>query len=211
MSNGAYVGLAVCAHNNSDINTSVFDYVSGGSLPVVTTPTLGPIANQTVNAGQTVAITAIASDTNLPTPALDFSLAGAPVDATLTQVNNTNATFNWRPLISQANSTNTVSIQVAESGSPLLSATRKFSVVVNPITLPTLSASTASFSNGRFTLTVSGMAGPDYAVQYSTNLINWSMVFETNSPSLPFTWVDTNASLTNPASYYRVLLGPPLP
>ncbi|MGP8199592.1 MAG: beta-galactosidase GalA [Limisphaerales bacterium] len=211
MSNGAYVGLAVCAHNNSDINTSVFDYVSGGSLPVVTAPTLAPIANQTVNAGQTVAITAVASDTNLPTPALDFSLPVAPAGATLTQVNNTNAAFNWRPLISQANSTNTVSIQVAESGSPLLSATRNFSVAVNPITLPTLSASAASFSNGRFTLTVSGMVGPDYAVEYSTNLMSWSMVFETNSPPLPFTWVDTNASLTNPASYYRVLLGSPLP
>ncbi|MGD0816065.1 MAG: beta-galactosidase GalA [Verrucomicrobiota bacterium] len=211
MSNGAYVGLAVCAHDNSVLNTSVMDYVSAGFIPVVTAPTLAPIANQTVNVGQTVAITVIATDTNLPAPALDFSLPGAPAGTALTQVNNTNAAFNWRPLTSQANSTNIVSIKVTDNGSPLLSTTRNFSVVVNPITLPTLSASAGSFSNGRFALTVSGMVGPDYAVECSTNLMNWSMVFETNSPPLPFTWVDTNASLTNPASYYRVLLGPPLP
>jgi beta-galactosidase len=211
MSNGAYVGLAVCAQDNSVLNTSVMDYVSAGFLPVVTAPTLAPIANQTVNVGQTVAITAIAADTNLPMPALTFSLPGAPAGATLTEINNTNAAFNWRPLTSQANSTNTISIKVTDSGSPLLSATRNFSVVVNPITFPTLSASAASFSNGRFALTVSGMIGPDYAVQYSTNLLSWSTVFETNSPPSPFTWVDTNASLTNKASFYRVLVGPPLP
>jgi hypothetical protein len=83
-------------------------------------------------------------------------------------------------------------------------------VVVNPITLPTLSGSAANLSNGQFSLTVSGMAGPDYAVLYSTNLLTWSNVFEANSPPMPFTWVDTNATLTNPASYYQVILGAPL-
>jgi hypothetical protein len=211
MSNGAYVGLAVCAHDNAVLNTSVMDYVSAGFLPVITAPTLAPITNQTVNVGQTVAVKASATDTNLPPPALTFSLVGAPAGATLTQTSNTNAAFNWRPLIWQANSTNTISIQVTDNGSSLLSATRNFSVVVNPITLPTLSGSAANFANRRFTLTVSGMVGPDYAVLYSTNLLSWSTVFETNSPSSPFTWVDTNASLTNQASFYRVLVGPPLP
>jgi len=211
MSNGAYVGLAVCAHDNSVLNTSVMNYVTAGFLPVITAPTLAPIANQAVNVGQTVAVNASATDTNLPPPALTFILVGAPAGATLTQTSNTNAAFNWRPSISQANSTNTISIQVIDSGSPRLSATRNFSVVVNPITLPTLSGSATDLSNRGFTLTVSGMVGPDYAVQYSTNLLSWRTVFETNSPPSPFTWVDTSASLTNKASFYRVLVGPPLP
>ena len=51
------------------------------------------------------------------------------------------------------------------------------------------------------------MIGPDYVVQYSTNLMNWSMVFEKPiRRRCPSSGVDKNASLTNPASYYRVLL-----
>ncbi len=211
MSNGACVGLVVCAHNNTDLNTSVFESVSAGFIPVITAPTLAPIANQTVNVGQTVAINASATDTNLPTPTLTFSLLSAPTNATLVQINNTNASFNLRPLASQASSTIPISLKVTDNGIPPLSATRSFSVVVNPITLPTLSGSAANLANGQFSLTVSGMVGPDYAILHSTNLLSWGTVFETNSSPLPFTWVDTNASLTNPASYYQVLLGSPLP
>ena len=112
MAVSAYVGLAVCAHNNVALNTSVIDSVSASFLPTNIAPTLAPIVNQTVNVGQTVAITAKASDTNYPTPTLIFSLLGAPAGATLTKLNNTNAAFSWRPLTSQANSTNTISIKV---------------------------------------------------------------------------------------------------
>jgi hypothetical protein len=33
---------------------------------------------------------------------------------------------------------------------------------------------------------VNGMAGLDYAVQTSTNLLDWNPVFTTNSPAMPF-------------------------
>ena len=131
--------------------------------------------------------------------------------ADLARINNTNAACNWRPSVSQANSTNPVSFKVVDNGNPPLSATDNFSVVVKPITLPTLSGSVANWANGQFSLTISGMVGPDYAILYSTNLLQLEQVFETNSPPSPFNWVDTNASLTNPASYYQVILGSPLP
>jgi hypothetical protein len=54
-------------------------------------------ANQAVNVGQTVALNAIATDTNSPQPTLNFSLLSGPASATLAQINNTNANFNWRP------------------------------------------------------------------------------------------------------------------
>ena len=66
MAVSAYAGLAVCAHNNAVLNTSVFDNVSASFLPVITAPALAPIASQTVNVGQTVAFTASATDTNSP-------------------------------------------------------------------------------------------------------------------------------------------------
>jgi hypothetical protein len=191
-------------------HTTMIALTLNSIIPPNTPPILLPIANQTVNVGHTVAFSAGATDTNQPAPTLTFALLTGPTNATLTQVNNTNANFSFRPLVTQANSTNSFKLEVCDNNIPPLSATDTFSVVVNPITLPTLSGSAENPASGQFSLTVSGMAGPDYAVLYSTNLLTWSNVFEANSPPMPFTWVDTNATLTNPASYYQVILGAPL-
>src|ERR1035438_1843337 len=46
MSNlSAYVGLAVCAHNNAALNTSLIDNFSASFLPPNSAPTLAPIAS----------------------------------------------------------------------------------------------------------------------------------------------------------------------
>jgi beta-galactosidase len=210
MSNRAYVGLVVCAHDNSVLNTSVMDYVSAPFLPVITPPTLAPVANQTVNVGQTVAITAVAADTNLPMPALTFSLPAAPAGVTITQTSNTNAVISWRPEVTCANTTNLVELMVEVSGSPSLNAALSFTIKVNPLTLPTMPS--FGLSNGQFTLRVTNsIVGPDYAVEASSNLVNWSTLFITNSPPTgSFRWTDTNAP-TAPAEFYRLKVGPPLP
>jgi hypothetical protein len=173
-----------------------------------TPPVLAAISNQTVNVGQTTAFTASATDTNQPLQTLTFSLFSAPTNDTLTQINNTNATFNWRPLVTQANTTNVFTVKVADNGTPSLSATQSFTVTVNPLTPPAVSS--ATWSSGRFNLQVSGQAGPDYAVQVSTNLVDWSTLWITNSPPMPFQWVDTNAGAP-PMQFYRIKVGPPLP
>ena len=56
----------------------------------------------------------------------------------------------------------------------------------------------------------SGQAGPDYEVQVSSNLVNWSALWSTNSPPMPFQFADTN-STSRPAQFYRIQAGPPLP
>jgi hypothetical protein len=207
MSNGAYVGLAVCAHNNAVLNTSVIDSVSASFLAANTAPILAPISNQTVNVGQTVAITATATDS--PPQTLTFSLVSAPASATLNQINNTNAAFSWRPAVTDANSVNTIGLKVADNGSPSLSATQSFTITVNPLVLPTVPS--VGWNNGQFTLFVTNsILGPDYAVQASSNLVNWSTLFITNSPPMSFQWTDTNA-LTLPVQFYRIKVGPPLP
>jgi len=81
-------------------------------------------------------------------------------------------------------------------------------VVVNPLSASGIS--NISFVGGRFSFKVSGQAGPDYAVQVSSNLVDWSTLFITNSPPMPFQWTDTNAA-TLPARFYRIQVGPPLP
>lgn len=174
------------------------------AMPTNTAPTLAPIASQTVNVGQTVAFTALATDANQPPPALTFGLLSAPSNAT---VNAASGAFSWRPLVSQANTTNPITLQVTAGGTFSLSATQNFTVMVNPLVPP--SVAPMELNDGHFVLQISGQSGPDYAVLDSTNLVNWSILLETNSPAMPFEWVDTNAASS--PHFYRVLTGPPLP
>jgi hypothetical protein len=173
--------------------------------PTNTPPGLVAISNRTVNVGQTVAFTASATDTDSPPQTLTFSLLSGPGNATL---NPNSGAFSWRPAVTNANTTNAFTLKVADSGSPILSATQSFTVTVNPLTLPT--AASIVLNNGQLGFQISGQAGPDYAVQISSNLFDWSTLFTTNSPAMPFSWTDTNAA-TLPAQFYRIKVGPPLP
>jgi hypothetical protein len=205
---GAYIGLAVCAHNNTALNSSVIDTVSASFLPANTAPVLAPIANRMANVGSNVVVAISATDTDAPPQTLAFSLATAPAGASLTQINNTNANISWRPAVTDANATNVFALKVADNGSPGLSATQSFTVTVNPLARPVVSF--LAPNNIWVSLQVSGQAGPDYAVQISANLSNWSPVFITNSPAMPFAWADTNGA-TFSARFYRIKTGPPLP
>ncbi|HEV2438387.1 MAG TPA: immunoglobulin domain-containing protein [Verrucomicrobiae bacterium] len=167
-------------------------------------PILFPIADTNINAGVTLVITATATDTDTPPQTLTFNLLNAPVNAAL---DTNSGVFTWRPLVTQANTTNPVTIEVSDSGIPSQSATQSYTVTVNPMTQPSVTSSTVG---GQLHLTVAGEIGPDYAVQASTNLAGWQTLFTTNSPPAPFDWIDTNTS-TFPVRFYRVVLGPPLP
>ena len=167
-----------------------------------TPPTLAAITNRTVIAGTTINFTNSASDTNIPAQTLTFSLQGGAAGSSL---NSSNGIFNWRPTIAQSPSTNPMSFIVTDNGTPTMSATQSFTVfVTRPIT-PTLQS--ASVTGGAFNMLVTGDTGPDYTIQASTNLANWSPLFTTNSPALPFNWSDPSAAIFN-QRYFRVLLGP---
>src|SRR5204862_3342504 len=115
--------------------------------------------------------------------------------------------FDWRPLITQAGSTYPVTIVVSDNGSPSLSATQSFNATV---TFPAQPNIAFSFSGGLLSLSVTGDVGPDYAVQASTNLVDWQTVFTTNSPATPFNYTDP-ATAAYPVRFYRIVAGPPLP
>jgi hypothetical protein len=170
-----------------------------------TAPILQPVADQTINAGVTLAITNVATDPDVPPQILAFSLLNAPLGAALTKLDATSALFTWRPPVNQANTTNLVMVQVADDGTPSLKATNHFNVIVNPIAQPALSLTNANGSNA--SLVVNGPLGPDYTLWTSTNLTSWQALFTTNSPVTPVTLVDTNAS-ADPVRFYRIQLGP---
>ncbi len=178
----------------------------GGALPPPGSnipPILAPITNRTVNVGQTVAFIASASDTNQPPQILSFNLLSAPANATL---NSSTGAFTWRPLVTQANTTNLITLEVTDNGSPSLSATQSFTVAVNPLTAPLILP--GALNDGQLTLQVSGQPGPDYAAQVSSNLADWTTLFTTDSPTMPFSWVLTNTTAL-PEQFYRIRVGPP--
>lgn len=177
---------------------SVVTFVGQGNTP----PTIAAVPNQTVNPGMTVLVTNTASDSDLPAQSLTFGAANTfPASAT---INGASGVFSWRPPVSAANTTNPIQIKVTDNGSPNLSATNSFSVIVNTITNPVISG--ANLSAGQVSLTVSGPQGPDYTVLTSTNLTSWQALFTTNSPAMPFTFIGTN--LNNPDQFYRFQIGP---
>jgi glucuronoarabinoxylan endo-1,4-beta-xylanase len=169
------------------------------------TPVFTPVADQTINAGMTLVITNAVTDPDVLPLTLTFTLLNGPSNATLTtDGSGTNGIFTWRPLVSQAGTTNPVGVQVTDSGTPNLSATNNFNVIVNPLNQPILGSIT--LSNGQVNLVVNGDQGPDYTLLTSTDLINWRALFTTNSPLLPLLLVDTNS--TDTVRYYRLQLGP---
>lgn len=190
-------------------NSTTFGPIPYGILitttnaPVVNTPpTLQPIADHTIIAGTTANFTNIAADTDVPAQTLTFNLENAPAGATL---NPTTGVFHWRPLIAQSPTTNLLSVIVTDNGSPALSATQQFTITVLRPIAPTLQS--VSLSGGTLQFQVTGDFGPDYILQASTNLVNWTPLLTTNSPALPFIWADTDFA-TYPQRFYRVLLGP---
>jgi hypothetical protein len=175
----------------------------GVLFPANTPPVLAVVPNATITAGQTLMVTNMATDADVPAQSLNWSLGGASVGASL---NATNGLLTWRPTIFQSPSTNLFSITVTDNGTPPLSATRNFSVIVLRPAAPAFLSPTL---NGRkFQSLIDGNAGSEYFIYATTNLSgDWQLLLDTNPVALPFLFTDP-APADLPQRYYRVLLGP---
>ncbi|MBI3853347.1 MAG: MBG-2 domain-containing protein, partial [Verrucomicrobia bacterium] len=171
-------------------------------IPANTPPTLAPISNLVLNAGQILSFTNFASDTDVPPQTLTFSLLNFPSGATL---DPTSGVFIWRPAVVQAATTNLIQLSVSDNGSPVMSATQSFTATVNTLTPP--SVTPMDVTNNQLKLLITGDAGPDYTLQSSTDFTTWSNLFTTNSPVPPFTWTFTNTDGFS-QQFFRIMLGP---
>ena len=165
-------------------------------------PMLGALINRTVNPGQAITFNATATDTDLPPNTLTFSLVNPPAGASL---DGSSGSFNWRPTVAQANTTNTVQVRVTDNGVPPLSDNELFTVIVNPLAPVVLTP--VGYTNGQFTLKINGTTGPDYIIMTSGNLTSWADLITNLSPTTPFQRTDTNAPLST-NRFYRVRLSP---
>ena len=159
-----------------------------------------PAANQFVYAGTALVVTNGASDIDSPAQSLTFGLGPqAPAGAT---INATNGVLVWNAGAAYANTTNIVSVRVSDNGSPSLSATNTFNVIV----LPPLSVNSIAFSNGSVILSWVAISGRTYQVQYKTGFsdTNWTPLF----PDVTATGSTASKtdSATGQSRFYRLLL-----
>jgi hypothetical protein len=114
--------------------------------------TSAPVPTTTIEEGTTLTLHFTASDADGDT--LTFSLASGPSNAS---INPLTGVFTWTPTVAQQDSSYVFKVVVSDNGSPRLSATQTFTVVVKPA--PNL------------VFTGSGLAG--YTAVYPT-LTNWT-------------------------------------
>jgi hypothetical protein len=139
---------------------------------------------------------------NDPARKLAFTLDLAPTGASIT---SDTGIFNWRPPVAAAGTTNQLLVRVTDDSPIPLSDSRVFTITVNPLEPVVLAP--IGLTNGQFQLHISGPIGPDYILQTTTGLTNWSNL-QTSSPALmPFDFADPTANSTT-NRLYRIHLGP---
>jgi len=82
---------------------------------VNTTPVLMPIGDQAVDEGNLLSFTAVATDSDIPSNVLTFSLMGAPSGAVIDPLTGV---FNWTPGEEQGPDSYLVTVRVTDDGTP---------------------------------------------------------------------------------------------
>jgi len=95
-------------------------------------PTLPAQTNRTIAELSTLTVTNTATDTDIPTNSLSYSLLVAPITATI----SANGVITWTPGEADGPSTNTFTTRVVDDGVPVKSATNTFSVIVTEVNVP---------------------------------------------------------------------------
>jgi len=120
-----------------------------------TAPLLQAIADKVVTEGYLLTFNNAATDTDLPANSLSYALLAAPSGAGV----DSNGVFSWTPDESQGPGTNMISMIATDDGTPSLSATQTFSVVVlETNAAPVLPAIADRFIHATYALAIPNLA-----------------------------------------------------
>jgi hypothetical protein len=159
-------------------------------------PALATIPPQNVNEGSLLTFTAAATDADIPTNTLTFSLLSAPAGAA---INPSTGVFTWTPTEAQGPGTFNFTVRVSDGS---LTADRSVAVTVNEVnTAPVLASIAPQTVNKGVQLTFTAN-GTD--VDLPTNTLTYSLINAPSgaaiSPSTGvFTW--TPAEAQGPGTY----------
>ncbi len=93
-----------------------------------TAPVLGAIGDKTVDEGDLLSFTVIATDSDIPANVLTFSLIDAPSGAVIDPVTGV---FTWTPSEEQGPDSYLVTVRVTDNGTPNLYDQETITITVN--------------------------------------------------------------------------------
>src|ERR1041385_3164944 len=162
--------------------------------PVLTVPVDQSIAEQT-----TLSVSATATDADIPVNALTFALLTAPAGMS---IDGSSGAITWTPGESQGPSTNLVTVRVSDNGSPSLSATNSFKVIVNEVNLaPVLTVPADQIIAEQTTLSVSATATdadiPANTLTFALLTAPAGMSIDSNSGAITWTPGESQGPSTN--------------
>lgn len=160
-------------------------------------PILVPLPDQVVNIGETLTLANQASDIDVVPQRLTFSLLSAPTNATVTA---DTGLFLWQPTAAQVGSTNLVTVKVSDAGTPPLSATQSFLVIVPPPPQAPDLAAWAGPSNQVSLAWETSPGATGYRISRALNLAGPYLPIASISNT---TWVDTDVA-DNTLYYYLI-------
>jgi hypothetical protein len=148
-----------------------------GVTPAVAPPTTNKppvLPSQSVqfaNALIPLVVTNTATDAQSPPQTLTYTLTSTVAGTNAPTINTSTGVITWTPAVTQTGTSNTITTVVTDNGSPNLSATNSFAVIVNPI--PALN--NVTFTNGGFLLKWWAPTNDVFQVQFSDSLapVNW--------------------------------------
>ncbi len=117
--------ITVRVTDNGSPSSNDFETITVTVSEVNTAPVLAAIANQTLNEGQTLNITASATDSDVPANTITYSIEG-PSGIT---INPSTGAISWTaPAVAE---TSQVTVTARDNGNPSLYAARTFTITVN--------------------------------------------------------------------------------
>jgi hypothetical protein len=133
-------------------------------------PTLAAISDKYVYFGQTLQLTATATDADSWYQTLAFSLDSAPTGASIT----TNGLFTWAVTNEFLAATNPVTVRVTDNGTPPMSDAKTFSVIVQP----PLQFDSITPNGNAINFTFNSLPGQSYQLEYKDNLSDpqWTLL-----------------------------------
>ena len=129
-----------------------------------TAPVLSTLSNQFIYPGQTLGFAVTATDAESAFQSLSFSLD--PASPAGAAINPVTGWFSWTATNAAAPGTNLVAVRVTDDGTPPMSDSASFAVIV----MPTPQLARAAAAAGTLKLSFATLPGQDYQAQYKDDL-----------------------------------------
>jgi hypothetical protein len=172
---------------------------------VNTAPVLPFQPDVTIAEGSSLLVTNTATDSDIPTNTLSYSLLNPPTGAEI----SANGVISWNPTSAEGPSTNILETIVTDNGVPPLSATNSFAVFVTAtqaVSLPIIQS--IALADGVATISWSTITGRTYRLLYNLDLdANWIPIPpDITATNSSISATDSVQSVTT--RFYRVQLLP---